>query len=199
MCFARKVCRLASKRQKTAHGTASGSAPQALPKGPQNTIPTSSCGLSSPKNVTLPQRFAGIVRKACREEQQKPFFAPIFAPKTFCECLRFRGKGLWQICDPRQYFLATPLRHAGTVQRRSHARKLSSALLLLGVSGIQAESPFRPKWAANLCGNRGKGLWQSTRAAILACHPNRRLALLQKSVPRCQGWPRRSAFPRVGG
>src|SRR5207249_1589515 len=55
--FARKVCRLASKRQKMAHGTASGSAPQALPKGPHNTIPTSSCDLSSPKNVTLPQRF----------------------------------------------------------------------------------------------------------------------------------------------
>jgi hypothetical protein len=101
--FARKVCRLASKRQKMAHGTASGSAPQALPKGPHNTIPTSSCGLSSPKKVTLPQRFAGIVRKACREEQGAGVFraykcqkrASVFAAKV-CGKFAPHGNTFWQ-------------------------------------------------------------------------------------------------------
>src|SRR5215470_20318152 len=88
--FARKVCRLASKSQKMAHGTATGSAPQALVKGPHRTIPTPSCGRSSPKTGTLPERFAAIVRKSCREEQRTEVFhtqtcrksAAVFAAKV---------------------------------------------------------------------------------------------------------------------
>lgn len=101
--FARKICRLASKRQKMAHGTASGSAPQPLTKGPQNTIPTPLCDLSSPKKVTLPERFAGIVRKICREEQGAEVFraqkcpksASVFAAKV-CGKFAPHGNTFWQ-------------------------------------------------------------------------------------------------------
>ena len=101
-------------------------------------------------------------RLAARSNENR--FLP---PKTCGECLRFRGKGLWQICDSRQHFLATPSRHAGDVQRRRQARKLSLSLVLLRVIGIQAEGPFRSKWTANLCGNHGKPSWQSTPASSI--------------------------------
>src|SRR5215813_7618695 len=74
LCFATKVCRFARKvgrfcltETKTGQGTAAGSAPQALTKGPQNTISTPSCGLSSPKTGTLPKGwFLAKVRDAIR-------------------------------------------------------------------------------------------------------------------------------------
>ena len=45
-------------------------------------------------------------------------------PKTCSERLRFRGKGMCQICDPRQSFLATSTRYTGDVRHPRHARKL---------------------------------------------------------------------------
>ena len=118
-------------------------------------------------------------RLAARSNENR--FLP---PKTCGECLRFRGKGLWQICDSRQHFLATPSRHAGDVQRRRQARKLSLSLALLRVIGIQAEGPFRSKWTANLCGNHGKPSWQSTGESdvrgVQQSRPNRRV-----SCPMC--------------
>jgi hypothetical protein len=91
------------KKTKTAHGTASGSAPQPLTKGPQNTMPTPSCGLSSPQKTTLPERFAEIVRKTCREEQgagvfraQKcPKSASVFAARV-CGKFAPQGNAFWQ-------------------------------------------------------------------------------------------------------
>jgi hypothetical protein len=99
--FARKVCRLASKSQKMAHGTATGSALQALAKGPHHTIPTPSCGRSSPKIVTLPERCAEIVRKSCREEQGTEVFHAQICQKSASV---FTAKLSGKICDPRQSF-----------------------------------------------------------------------------------------------
>jgi hypothetical protein len=82
---------------------ASGNALQAWTKGPYDTIATLSSGLLSPKNPALSQRLAVIVIKVDRQEQQKPFLAPVLAPKTFCEHLRFRGQALWR---SRPTFLA---------------------------------------------------------------------------------------------
>ena len=79
---------------------ASGNALQAWTKGPYDTIPTLSSGLSSPKNPALSQRLAGIVTKVGRQEQQKPCLARIVAPKTFGARLRFRGQALWQTVRP---------------------------------------------------------------------------------------------------
>src|SRR5438128_12639181 len=101
--FARKVCRLASKSQKMAHVTAAGSAPQALAKGPYHTIPTPSCSRSSPKTVALPERFAEIVRKSCREEQDTEVFHAQTCQKSASV---FAAKLCGKMCDPRQSFLA---------------------------------------------------------------------------------------------
>ena len=113
--FARKVCRLASKSQKMAYGTAAGSAPQVLAQCLQHTIPTPACGRSSPKTGPLPERFAEIVRKSCREAQDTEVcHAQICEKKASVFAAKLCGK----LCDPRQRFLATPSRHA-TRQTRS--------------------------------------------------------------------------------
>jgi hypothetical protein len=76
----------------TAGGTTAGSASQAAMKGLHDTMPTPSGSLLAPKNPALSQRFAEIVSKDCREEQQKLFFAPIFATKTFLSPSVFAAK-----------------------------------------------------------------------------------------------------------
>jgi hypothetical protein len=66
----------------------------------------------------------------------------------------------------RQRLVANGATHGQGFWQRPHARlgmcnaetgqELSAALLVQGVSGIQDEGTFRSKWAANLCGDRGK-------------------------------------------
>ena len=120
--FARKIGRLASKRHKWHMERASGNALQAWTKGLYDTMAALPSGLSSPKNPALSQRLAVIVIKVGRQEQQKPFLAPILAPKLFVSASVFAAKLCGKLCDPRPMFLATPSRHAGDVQRRRQAR-----------------------------------------------------------------------------
>src|SRR5216683_3208531 len=88
---------------------AAGSAPQALAQGSQYTITTPAYGQSSPKTGPLPERFAEIVRKSCREEQDTEVcHAQICEKKASVFAAKLCGK----LCDPRQRFLATPSRHA---------------------------------------------------------------------------------------
>jgi len=68
---------------------ASGNALQAWTKGLYDTMAALPSGLSSPKNPALSQRLAVIVIKVGRQEQQKPFLAPILAPKLFDLCRYF--------------------------------------------------------------------------------------------------------------
>jgi len=79
---------------------ASGNALQTWTEGPYDTIAALPSGLSSPKNPALSQRLAVIVTKIGRQEQQQLCLAPIWAPKTFCERLRFRSQALWQTVRP---------------------------------------------------------------------------------------------------
>ena len=104
---------------KTAQGTAAGSVPQALTKGPQNTRSRPSVWPVVSQNSHFAKRFAEIVTNPCREEQGTDVFRAQTCQKS---AFIFVAKVCGKICHPRQRFLATPSRHAGDVQRHRQAR-----------------------------------------------------------------------------
>jgi hypothetical protein len=207
VCLARKVglCaskigRLASKRHKWHLERASGNALQAWTKGSYDTIPTLSSGLSAPKNPALSQRLAVIVTKVGRQEQQKPCLAPILAPKLFVSASVFAAKLCGKLCDPRPWFLATPSRPAGDVQRRRQARDALqpfyctelAAYRLKDLSGPHGRPTFVAT-AANLPGKAQAGRLPCPEAhlgplSLMTIMLTRRLHLCSAKTPFASRW-----------
>ena len=83
MCFAAKVCRFArkvgrfaSQRQKRHRERLRGALHRPLTKGPQNTMSTPSCVLSSPKTVTLPKGLPRLSERLAVRSTGQRFFTP---------------------------------------------------------------------------------------------------------------------------
>src|SRR5215831_9997116 len=77
-----------------------GAAPQALTKGLQNTMPTSSYGLSSLQNVRLSQRLAGLSQRlaarrafAAKKPRKRPKISPNFSRQGYAS--DFHEKSRW--------------------------------------------------------------------------------------------------------
>jgi hypothetical protein len=88
---------------KTAQGTAAGSAPQALTKGPQNTRSRPSCGLSSPKTVTLPKGLPRLSERLAARSNVQKFFTPThvrrvppFSRQRFVAKFATHGNAFWR-------------------------------------------------------------------------------------------------------
>src|SRR5262249_49922833 len=110
------------------------SAPQAVTKVPHYTIPTSSYGLSSPKNALLTQRLAGLsqrlaARRAFRSQKSKKRL------KISCHFSRQRYASDLR---PRQSFLTTSASRLDNMSYSQDALPCCIAFVLLGVRGTHA-------------------------------------------------------------
>src|SRR5215831_21127581 len=116
-----------------------GAAPQALTKGLQNTMPTSSYGLSSLQNVRLSQRLAGLSQRLAARRAfaaKKPRKRPKISPN-------FSRQGYASDFHSRQSFLTTAAQLASGVRSPQQAPSDCVAFVMLGVRDTRTVCPIR--------------------------------------------------------
>jgi len=124
----RKVCHWAFQRPRVV----SGSPPQVVTKGPHNTMPMPSCGLSSPKNAPFSQRFAGLPERFAARRA--------FGSQKSQKCLKiscyFSRQRYASDVRSRQSFLTTPVQRVGDRPYPEQGLPCRVAFVLLGVRGM---------------------------------------------------------------
>src|ERR1700758_2265881 len=103
-----------------------------MTRGLQNTMPTSSYGLSSPQNARLSQRLAGLSQRLAARRAfaaKKPRKRPEISPN-------FSRQGYASDFHSRQTFLTTSVQLVGDVQYPQQGLPCCVAFVLLGVRDI---------------------------------------------------------------